>query len=74
MAGRAISVADTLFILPFYKPDGTIRRIRAFEVFVSIFVFGVFIMFCIELSLISAPVGEVFKGYLPSRNIFVSSG
>jgi metal iron transporter len=74
MAGCAISVADTLFILLFYKPDGTIRRIRAFEVFVSIFVIGVFIMFCIELSLISAAVGEVFKGYLPSRGIFVSSG
>jgi metal iron transporter len=74
MAGCAISVADTLFILLFYKPDGTIRRIDAFEVFVSIFVIGVFIMFCIELSLISAPVGEVFKGYLPSRDIFVSSG
>ena len=73
-AGCAISVADALFILLFYKPDGTIRRIRAFEVFVSIFVIGVFIMFCIELSLISAPVGEVFKGYLPSRDIFVSSG
>jgi metal iron transporter len=40
MAGCAISVADTLFILLFYKPDGTIRRIRAFEVFVSIFVIG----------------------------------
>lgn len=74
MAGCAISVADTLFTLLFYKPDGSIRRIHAFEVFVSIFVIGVFIMFCIELSLISAPVGEVFKGYLPSRVIFVSSG
>ena len=74
MAGCAISVADTLCILLFYKPDGSTRRIRAFEVFISIFVIGVFIMFCIELSLISSPVGEVFKGYLPSRDIFVSQG
>jgi len=74
VAACGISVADTLFILLFYKPDGTLRRIRWFEVFVSIFVVGIFIMYCIELAYISADVGQVFKGYLPSRRIFVSDG
>jgi metal iron transporter len=74
IAGCAISVADTLFILLFYKPDGSLRKLRVFELFVSIFVIGIFVMYCIELSYVSAPVGDVFKGYLPSRGIFVSDG
>ena len=74
IGGCAISVSDTLFILMFYRPDGSIRRLRAFEVFVSVFVIGVFIMFCIELSLITSPVGQVFKGFLPSRQVFVGQG
>jgi len=74
MGGCAISVADTLFILLFYKPDGGLRKLRAFECFVSIFVIGIFIMYCIELSYVSAPVGDVFDGYVPSREIFVSDG
>ncbi|KAI9648098.1 hypothetical protein NHQ30_002727 [Ciborinia camelliae] len=31
-AGCVISVSDTLFILLFYKPDGSIRRLRVFEI------------------------------------------
>ncbi|KAF8854887.1 natural resistance-associated macrophage protein [Acephala macrosclerotiorum] len=73
-AACGISVVDTLLILLFYKSDGTLRRIRLFEVFVSIFVVGIFVMYCIELANISADVGQVFKGYLPSRQIFVSDG
>jgi metal iron transporter len=74
MRGCAISVADTLFILLFYKPDGGLRKLRAFECFVSIFVIGIFIMYCIELSYVSAPVADVLDGYVPSREIFVSDG
>lgn len=74
VAACGISVVDTLLILLFYKPDGTLRRIRLFEIFVSIFVVGIFVMYCIELAYISADVGQVFKGYLPSRRIFVSEG
>lgn len=74
VGGCAISITDTLFILMFYKADGTLRRLRIFEMFVSVFIIGVFVSFCIELSLIAAPAAEVFKGFLPSREIFVSSG
>lgn len=72
--GCLISVTDTLFILLFYNADGTLRRLRVFEGFVAIFIIGVFVSFCIELSLIEADVGEVFKGYLPSREVFVGNG
>lgn len=74
VAGCAISIADTLFILLFYKPDGTLRTIRIFEIFVSGLVLFVFVLFIVELSKIVAPVGQVFKGYLPSRDIFVGQG
>lgn len=75
LAGAAaISIADTLFILLFYRQDGSLRRLRLFEAFVSMFVIAIFVMFCIELSLISPPPREVFRGFLPSRGIFVSDG
>jgi metal iron transporter len=74
IAGCVLAIADTLFILLFYRPDGSLRQLRIFELFVSVFIVGVFVSFCIELSLITAPAGEVFKGFLPSREIFVSQG
>ncbi|APA09586.1 hypothetical protein SS1G_06267 [Sclerotinia sclerotiorum 1980 UF-70] len=74
IAGCVISVSDTLFILLFYKPDGSIRRLRIFEMFISVFVVAIFVMFCIEISFITAPANEVFKGLLPSKTIFVGQG
>ncbi len=72
---------DVLVILLFYSPDGSMRRLRAFEFFVMALVLGVVVCFCIELSLIEdTSVGEVFKGYLPSsavvkdRGIYLSCG
>ncbi len=74
MGGCVLSAADTLIILLFYRPDGSLRALRAFELFVTVFVLGVFISFCIELSYVSQPVGDIFDGFVPSREIFVSSG
>jgi metal iron transporter len=74
-AGCALAIADTLFILLFYRPDGSLRGLRAFELFISAFVIGVFICFCIELSLITGTTARhVMDGFLPSREIFVSNG
>jgi metal iron transporter len=73
IGGCLISVTDTLFILIFYRPDGTLRRLRLFEIFVSIFIGGVFVSFCIELSLVSAPASKVMMGFLLSKEIFASS-
>ncbi|MCJ1286778.1 hypothetical protein MMC26_006124 [Xylographa opegraphella] len=75
VAGCALSIADTLFILLFYRPDGSMKALRAFELFVAAFVLGVFICFCIELSLISKNyVGPIFDGFLPSATIVQSQG
>jgi metal iron transporter len=74
VGGCVLSAADTLLILLFYRPDGSLRGLRAFELFVTAFVLGIFISFCIELTYVSQPAGDVFDGFLPSREIFVSDG
>ncbi|KAK4190329.1 natural resistance-associated macrophage protein-domain-containing protein [Podospora australis] len=69
-----LSVFDTLLILLFYSPSGELRRIRAFGVFVSILVAAVFVTLCVALSMVSAPAGPIFRGFLPSKEVFVSTG
>lgn len=75
VAGCAISIVDVLVILFFYRPSGTMRGLRAFEFFVAALVLGVVVCFCYQLSLIkNTSVGEVFRGYLPSRALVESQG
>jgi len=64
-----------MVILLFYQPNGSMKGLRAFELFVMILVLGVVVCFCIQLSLIEAtPVGQVFRGYLPSSAIIEQQG
>jgi metal iron transporter len=59
----------------FYRPNGSMKGLRAFEFFVVALVLGVVVCFCIQLSLIQdTSVGEVFRGYLPSSAIIESDG
>ncbi|KAL2852431.1 natural resistance-associated macrophage protein-domain-containing protein [Aspergillus pseudoustus] len=75
VAGCAITLADVLFILIFYRPNGSMWGLRLFEFFVMGLVLGVVICFCIQLSLIQEQsVGDVFRGYLPSSAIVQSTG
>ncbi|PYH88587.1 natural resistance-associated macrophage protein [Aspergillus ellipticus CBS 707.79] len=75
VAGCAITLADVLFILVFYRPNGAMWGLRLFEFFVMALVLGVVICFCIQLALIKEQsVGEVFRGYLPSSAIVQSQG
>ncbi|KAF5676670.1 manganese transporter [Fusarium circinatum] len=75
VAGCAISIADVMVILLFYSPDKSMRGLRVFEYFILCLVMGVVICFCIQLSLIqNTSVGEVFKGYLPSKSIVEQQG
>ncbi|KAK3293337.1 natural resistance-associated macrophage protein-domain-containing protein [Chaetomium fimeti] len=73
-AACVISVADTLLILLFYTPTGELRRVRVFEVFVALLVAAVFVTLCVALSMVSPPAGPVFRGFLPSREVFVDTG
>lgn len=75
VAGCAVTLVDVLIILIFYSPKGSLRGLRAFELFVAALVLGVVICFCIQLSLIKdTPVGEVFMGYLPSPAVVQGQG
>lgn len=75
IAGCAITLVDVLVLLLFYKPDGSITRLRLFEYFVMSLVLGVVVCFCIQLSYVKdTPVGQVFKGYLPSSAIVKGNG
>jgi len=75
VAGCAITVVDVLLLLIFYKPDGSMKRLRVFEFFVMGLVLGVMVCFCIQLSYIrDTSASEVFRGYLPSPAIIKGNG
>ncbi|KAJ4017743.1 NRAMP-like transporter smf-3 [Fusarium irregulare] len=73
VAGCAISILDVMVLLIFYRPEGSMKQLRYFEIFVMCLVLGVVVCFCIQLSLINdTSPGEVFKGYLPSKSLIES--
>ncbi|KAH6883521.1 transporter smf2 [Thelonectria olida] len=75
VAGCAISIADVMVILLFYRPEKSMKGLRLFEYFIMCLVLGVVVCFCIQLSLIKdTPIGQVFKGYLPSGAIVEQEG
>jgi metal iron transporter len=69
--GVAITAADVIIILLFYKEDTkSMRIVRIFEGFVMMLVTTVGICFIIEL-VYSRPVGvDVLKGYVPTKELF----
>ena len=75
VAGCAISIFDVLLILLFYRPNGSVKGLRAFEFFVMALVLGVVVCFCYQLGLIrGVSIGEVFRGYLPSAGMIENQG
>lgn len=72
VAGCALSILDVMAILIFYRPNGSMKGLRLFEIFVCFLVLGVVICFCIQLSLITGSVGDVFRGYVPSSELIES--
>lgn len=75
VAGCALSIVDVLLILLFYRPNGSMKGLRAFEFFVMALVLGVVVCFIIQLTLIKdTSVSEVFRGYLPSSALVEQNG
>jgi metal iron transporter len=75
VAGCAITLVDVLVLLVFYRPDGSMMRLRLFEYFVMAMVLGVMVCFCVQLSYIqNTSAGEVFKGYIPSSAVIEGNG
>jgi len=74
-AGVVITAFDVFLVLLLYRPNGTMRGIRAFELSVSLLVMGVVICFSVELAKTpNIDVGELFRGFIPSSVIFTSDG
>lgn len=76
-AGVAITCIDVLTVMIGYRPgSSSIKMIKIFEYAVSILVFGVFICFAVELAYIpkSTSVGHVFRGFVPSKQMFQNNG
>ncbi|KAK3683612.1 natural resistance-associated macrophage protein-domain-containing protein [Podospora appendiculata] len=73
-AACVLSVFETLLILLFYTHTGEMRRIRMFEIFVSLLVIVVFVTICVALSMVTGSARDVFRGFVPSREIFVDTG
>ncbi|KAH3660454.1 hypothetical protein OGAPHI_007040 [Ogataea philodendri] len=71
--GVLLTVLDVLVILLAYNPDGSLKQIRKFEVFVSTFVllaFGCFIVLVNKVDIESK--SQLFEGFLPSWQLFNS--
>ncbi|CAH02753.1 divalent metal ion transporter SMF1 [Kluyveromyces lactis] len=75
-AGVVITCIDVLFVLIAYKPgSSSMRFVRMFEYAVALLVFGVVICFCVELAYIpKTPVGHIFRGFVPSKQMFEHNG
>ncbi|ODV62212.1 putative divalent metal ion transporter SMF3 [Ascoidea rubescens DSM 1968] len=69
--GVLLTILDVLIILFFYKPGGTMKQVRVFEIAISILVALTCFCFVLELTKISIPNKlDVFIGFLPSKEIF----
>lgn len=77
-AGVAITITDVLVVLAAYRRDSTqVGFVRYFEYAVGLMVLGVVICFAIALNYLppgSAPVGQVFRGYIPSKEMTEHGG
>ncbi|KAK9368570.1 natural resistance-associated macrophage protein-domain-containing protein [Lipomyces kononenkoae] len=75
VAGVAITIIDVLIVLIAYRPNGSLKGVRWFEYGVALLVLAVVICFCVELGTIrGTSVGEVLRGYLPSKTVVTNQG
>ncbi|QPG74331.1 hypothetical protein FOA43_001658 [Brettanomyces nanus] len=69
--GVLLTILDVVVIMFAYNPDGSMRQIRKFELFVSFFVFLTFVCFVMLLARVdTGGKEEVLQGFLPSRVLF----
>lgn len=74
-AGVVITVVDVIFVLTAYRTDTSLLKfVKIFEYAVGCLVMVVVICFAVELSQITANVGQVFRGFVPSKEMFDGNG
>ncbi|AMD22761.1 HHL009Wp [Eremothecium sinecaudum] len=73
--GVVLTVVDVLVVLMAYKPNGSLRELRYFELFVSVLVILTVVCFGVELFSVKIDsYGAILQGFLPSRIIFKGDG
>lgn len=77
-AGVVLTISDVLFVLAAYNANtSSVKFLRIFELFVAALVMGVTICFAIEISRLPVDLEDVraiFRGYVPSKQMFDGSG
>ena len=73
-AACVITAVDTVIILLFYSPTGTLRNIRYFEWFMCSIVGAMVICSAIAVAQVHPDAGPVFKGGLLSKDMFTGAG
>ncbi|CCH59673.1 hypothetical protein TBLA_0B08580 [Henningerozyma blattae CBS 6284] len=76
-AGVAITVVDVFAVMFSYNPGkSTTKFLKMFEYGVALLVLAVCICFAVELAYIpkSTSVGQVFRGFVPSHQMFQHNG
>lgn len=73
--GVVLTVVDVLIVLMAYKPNGSLKWIRYFELFVSFLVFATVVCFGMELVYADlGPAKEIWRGFLPTKAVFEGDG
>ncbi|AGO11622.1 AaceriADL159Cp [[Ashbya] aceris (nom. inval.)] len=76
-AGAVITCTDVLLVLLAYTPGtSSMRLVRIFELGVATLVLAVTVCLCLDLAYIpsSTSVAKIFRGFIPSREIFHNNG
>lgn len=75
VAGVALTIVDVVLVLLAYQPGRGMLTVRVFEMGVTILVLIVVVCFAVQLAKIPPlPVGDVFRGYLPSNEVISGNG
>ncbi|KAH3899018.1 probable Manganese transporter SMF2 [Saccharomycodes ludwigii] len=73
--GVILTVVDVLIVLMCYKPNGDLKIVRWFEMFVSVLV--ILTVACFSIELYQVDIGstkEMLSGFLPSREVIEGDG
>lgn len=74
-AGVVITVVDVIFVLMAYRNDtSSTKFVKYFEYAVAAMVMAVVVCFSVELSQIHADAGDIFRGFVPSKQMFQKNG
>ncbi|WLF79539.1 Manganese transporter smf1 [Lodderomyces elongisporus] len=74
-AGVCITIVDVLFVMMTYRADtSSMRFVKIFEYTIGTLVMVVVICFAIQLSQIHADAKEIFRGFVPSKQMFDGNG